>query len=652
MGLPWWVCFTTLIPVIGFFAALWLGIAKPSIKFAQETTAAEQPPNPPGQLATAKAAINTLLHRLPVKFQTSKKRIIIGAGIGVLLVAAVITALAVALTEDRPDRATLAKCDNELRTQLNSPELPPDVPNANAAVKAIQEQRAESCRADFWNPLVTDFASDYLGNIEVTFSTKPSNVNGAAVTTPAEGSQRWVYLAEKEQWYSSKLGEPSVLDTTINACDAWLREKLASPKVSSAQNANAAIKAIQDNSPNQCAPSAWNPVVRTTAKDHVGNIDVQFWKTKIKLQGTAVTMPAEGSQRWVYLAEKEQWYSSKLDETSILDTTITSTSLQTTPSPTARPAQNPIPTRRAQTPAADNPDSVTDFDYIGEELFTGTALTEASRGEELFLQGEYRAAIQAYQLARDLKNQPSAVLENRIGMALQAMGNHPQAIAHFTTALDIEDSPGDRTNRAVSYLETGQCTLAIQDAQKALDMEHEAGFAFHTDAEAHAILAACQISENPHRAIEHAEKALNLAKSTGYPAEELASLHVTIGAAHYLLDSYSEAIRHYSHAITLNDSAEARSSRAWAYWSAEDCASAIEDSLEATAMLPVTSPGYHTEAEGHIVLLTCFSEQDKWSEALPHAEAALLLMHANDYDPEYIELIADDVLFLRRTTTQ
>ena len=546
MGLPWWVCFTTLIPFIGFFAALWLGIAKPSIKFAEEATTAEQPPKPPGQMATAKATITTLLHRLPVKFQASKKHIIIGASISVLLVAAVITTLAVALTEDGPDRVTLTKCDNELRTQLNSPELTPGVPNAKAAVKAIQEQRIESCRADFWNPLVTDIASDHLGNIDITFSTRPGNANGAAVTTPADGNQRWVYLAEENQWYSAKIGDPSRLATTP-------------------------------------------PTARPTTRQ------------------TQVARPTPS------------WHT-------------------------------PPPTRPAQPPATVIVNAFRNFDYIGNEIFTGKALAEFDRGEDLYLQGEYRAAILTYQLAQKHRNEPSRTIENRIGMSLQALGNHQQAVLHFTKALDIQDNPIDRVNRAISYFETGQCPLTIQDAQQALEMEHIVSEVYHSDAEAHAILAACHISENPQRAIEHAQKALNLAKSTGYPAEELASLHMAIGAAHYLLDSYSEAIRHYSHAITLDDNAEARSSRARAYWSTEDCTSAIEDSLEATAMLPVTSPGYHTEAEAHIVLLFCFSEQEKWSEALPHAEAALVLMHANNYDPEYIELVADNVLFLRRTT--
>ena len=133
--------------------------------------------------------------------------------------------------------------------------------------------------------------------------------------------------------------------TDLTVCDTWLQEQLDSPEVTSVQNANAAITDIQANRPNQCAPSAWNPVVDNVAKDYVGNIDVKFWITNTKLRGTAVTMPADGTPRWVYLAEKRQWYSSKLDDRSVLATPPTASN-QSAPNPTtARPnTSRPPPT--------------------------------------------------------------------------------------------------------------------------------------------------------------------------------------------------------------------------------------------------------------------------------------------------------------------
>ena len=131
----------------------------------------------------------------------------------------------------------------------------------------------------------------------------------------------------------------------LTVCDTWLREQLDSPEVTSVQNANAAITDIQANRPNQCAPSAWNPVVDNVAKDYVGNIDVKFWITNTNLRGTAVTMPTDGTPRWVYLAEKGQWYSAKLDDQSVLATPPTSSNQSAPNSTTARPnTSRPTPT--------------------------------------------------------------------------------------------------------------------------------------------------------------------------------------------------------------------------------------------------------------------------------------------------------------------
>ena len=137
----------------------------------------------------------------------------------------------------------------------------------------------------------------------------------------------------------SGANQPNQTDLTV--CDTWLREQLDSPEVTSVQDANAAITDIQANRPNQCAPSAWNPVVDNVAKDYVGNIDVKFWITNTNLRGTAVTMPADGTPRWVYLAKKRQWYSSKLDGRSVLITPPTASN-QSAPT-TARPNYTSLP---------------------------------------------------------------------------------------------------------------------------------------------------------------------------------------------------------------------------------------------------------------------------------------------------------------------
>ena len=131
----------------------------------------------------------------------------------------------------------------------------------------------------------------------------------------------------------------------LTACDTWLRAQLRSSTATPNTHAtNDAIEAIQAGRPAQCPPGAWNPVVNDLGRDHLGNIDVKFWTANTNLRGTAVTMPADGTPRWVYLAEKKQWYSSKLDDRSVL-TTPPTISNQSAPTPTtARPNYTSRPT--------------------------------------------------------------------------------------------------------------------------------------------------------------------------------------------------------------------------------------------------------------------------------------------------------------------
>ena len=131
------------------------------------------------------------------------------------------------------------------------------------------------------------------------------------------------------------------------------------------------------------------------------------------------------------------------------------------------------------------------FKELGRpDWFVGQAAEEFHRGTELFYQGDYDGAIQAYQSAQIHHGKPSTVLENKIGIAFLELGNHQQAIDHFTKAIEIEDGPTNRVNRAQSYIETDQCPPAIHDAQQALDMKPESTDGYHTDAEAHRVLRA------------------------------------------------------------------------------------------------------------------------------------------------------------------
>ena len=430
-------------------------------------------------------------------------------------------------------------------------------------------------------------------------------------------------------------GSPS--QATLGSCDAWLQQQLiGSPQAAAnAENANTVVTYVQSQRPDLCPPSAWNPLVTNVSRDHEGNIDISFSTTTGNTGGTAVTMPADGNPGWAYSADQNTWGPR-----------------QRTPDQT-RPTYTPHPAPNYTQPNAATPDP-DDYIELGDsDLFFGQALAESDRGKELFDQADYHGALQAFQSAKIHHGKPSSVLENRIGTTFQSLGDHQQAIDHFTKAIEIEEQPLDRVNRALSYIETGQCPLAIHDAQQALDMEPESADGFHTDAEAHFMLSTCHLTSGDNaQAIEHAEAALTLMAANKYSAEVLATAHVSAGDIYYSEGSYAKAIEHYSQAIALGDTAEARASRAWAYIETKDCASALADGHKALAMPAVSRSGYHSGAHAHDALAYCYADESQWEKALQHEESALRLMYENHYEAEIITVAEENVQFLRTQAAQ
>ena len=530
MGKSPWYCLTTLIPIYGWWAFLWLGIARSHAAEAEEATAEEhkrelfsQPetpqsgaqPNPWEEKATKKPT----------------KSILIGVGGGVLLVAAAIALIAFSLTDNEP------------------------TDNSNAYLK----------------------------------------------------------------------------------CDAWLQQQLVgSPHAAAnAENANTVVDYVQSQRPDSCPPEAWNPLVTDITKDHEGNIDISFSTTTGNIRGTAVTMPAESAPRWAYSADQNTWGPRQR------------TPDQTRPTYTPHPATNYTQPNAATT----DPD---DYTKLGtDEKFFGQALAEANRGDELFYQGDYNGAIQAYQSAQIHRSKPSSVLENGIGIAFQSLGNHQQAIVHLTKAIEIDDNPADRINRAISYIETGQCPLAIHDAQQVLDMEPESTDGWHTDAEAHGVFSTCHLTSGDNaQAIKHAEAELQLMETNNYSAEALATAHYSAGAAFFSEERYPDAINHLSQSIKFDDTAEARASRAWAYIETKDYASALADGHKALAMPAAIRSEYHSWAEAHGALSYCYADESQWEKALQHEESSLRLMYENQYEAAKIAVAEENVQFLRTQAAQ
>ena len=442
----------------------------------------------------------------------------------------------------------------------------------------------------------------------------------------------------------------SALITTSNSnhlakCDTWLQEQLVTSQqaAANAENANAVVAAIQDQRTADCSPGAWNPLVTNVSRDPEHNIDVRFSTVGSIARGTAVTTTTEGATHWFYLAAENRWYSPADDSTPILAAQLTSTAPPPPPNATARPVHTPRPpTTLSPTSSPTPPNAVAQgqvqfIEAGGDDSFSGQAATEFEKGKELLRQKNYHAALQAFQSAQVHHGKPSSVLQNHIGMTFRRLNDHQQAIDHFTKAIEIKDNPVSRVNRAISYIATGQCPLTFQDAKRALNMEPASDDGFHTHAEAHTTLSACHLtSGDSASAIKHAKAALSLMEESEYSNEVLATAHVSAGNAYTWGKRYARATHHYSQAIEINDNAEARASRAWAYRSSQNCNDALTDAGEAIKLPPVNRHGYHSSAEAYWLFVVCLGEADQ--RATQHVRTALRLMEESEYSTKEIAL--------------
>ena len=429
--------------------------------------------------------------------------------------------------------------------------------------------------------------------------------------------------------------------TDLTVCDTWLREQLDSPAVTSVQNANAAITDIQANRPNQCAPSAWNPVVDNVAKDYVGNIDVKFWITNTNLRGTAVTLPADDTPRWVYLAKKRQWYSSKLDGRSVLITPPTASN-QSAPT-TARPNYTSLPSttgaatvRQALPTPTIDPRSIGEIQGGNEDYFIGAELAALNNGQDLFYQGRYEEALEEFKKAQETRLAgQSWVLENWIAITYRVLGDHEKAIEHHTNAIGIKDSGTNRIGRAGSYAQTGQWHLAVTDAEAALAMEAEQTKYLHIHAEAHVLLATWYaVQGEVSLTYDHASKALAIMSTIEYNPISQAAAHKLKGVAQATLGQQGPAIETYSEAIFYGDDAQLRSLRASTYLAENRCPEATTDANAALMMEPVHEVGYHSDAEANAVLGVCSHLSGDHVSAEHYLIEALVIMQGTEYQVE------------------
>ena len=384
----------------------------------------------------------------------------------------------------------------------------------------------------------------------------------------------------------------------------------------------------------------------------------------------------------------------------------TACSLTLTGTPTPKPTHTPVPLIPAGTTSALPTPTISPERFMRagkSQRFRGETAAALGRGEEAFAQAQYQAALEGFLETQHLHGEPSAVLQSWIGHSYKALGQHNQAIQHYTNAIELEDRAVNRTNRGILYKETGQCSLAIEDAKAALTMEPATGEGSHTDIEANIILVGCYIQQgNNLSALQHADAAYALATKHNVRAERAEGIrkqreaiqlilegklwpedlflkpaltHITLGTelhesgryaeaiisfeiaqevhgkpsgaiqvwighAYSTLGQHETAIKHFTAAVKIRDTPYHRVIRSIEYTSNHRCAEAISDAEAALAMNPYSEPGYHTSTEAHSILAACLMESGDEPAALAHLEQAISIAQTHGYTQEDIAAIS------------
>ena len=335
---------------------------------------------------------------------------------------------------------------------------------------------------------------------------------------------------------------------------------------------------------------------------------------------------------------------------------------------------------------------------------SGEAATLAREGDELFAAGRFIEAIAKYEDAQEHLDQPSQVLHSLLGHSFQGLEDYDEALKQFTVALDIHDNSSDRNNRALIYLLTNRCPEAQADARASLDMEPAIGEGSHSDIEALAKLAECQLRLGQYnQALEDGNQALDLALSHNvrpdrvndlsaflaqieavaqglmYPEDFLSELayrklnealdffyqgnyREAIGALesaqqlnwrpsglilNFLGRNYSDsgdgetAVQYFSQAVELRDDSYNRAWRALEHFSMGDCVRASSDGRAALEKQPYVEQGFHTSVEALWIVGYCLALDGHLKEAQVSLEESLGLARESGYPPEEISYMED-----------
>ena len=152
---------------------------------------------------------------------------------------------------------------------------------------------------------------------------------------------------------------------------------------------------------------------------------------------------------------------------------------------------------------------------LNKEYFHPITHNHFQEGETHLTQGHLEEALEAFRQAVNTHPYPSRILQSRIAITYQALGQNDKAVDHHTIALQVQETSLGLSNRASAYAATGQCTLATADAEASLTSNNIGPRQKYTEAQSHAAIATCaaQNSDLP-KALHHIDIAISSALSS------------------------------------------------------------------------------------------------------------------------------------------
>ena len=587
------------------------------------------------------------------------KPILIGAGVLTLLAVATIATLsALIMTDDSP---VLAKCDTWLREQLiNSREATANVENVNAVVAAIQNQRAADCFPRTWNPLVTNVSRDHDSNIDVRFSTVGGISRGIAVTTTTEGAPRWFYLAAENRWYSPAEDGPPIFaaqptGTTPPPTPSATARPVQAPNPPTTTSVSAP-PTTPYSTPSLKPPNA------------VAQGQVQFIEVggNDSFSGQAATEFEKGNdllKQENYHAALQAFQSAQVHHgkpSSVLENQIGmafrrlddhqqaidhfTKAIEIKDNPVGRVNRSLSYIETSQCPLTfQDAKRALDMEPKSAEGFHTHAEAHEALSTCHLMTGDNTSAIKHTKAALALmeeNNYSAAALATAhvsAGDAYTWRKQYARATHHYSQAIELNDNAEARASRAWVLRVSQKCNDALADASEAIKLSPVSKHGYHSSAEAYWLFVVC-LGEADQRATQHVRTALRLMEENGYSTEKIALYNIWGGNTFYNHERYTDAIQHYSRAIDLDETAQARVGRARAQLKVQNCSKALADGRKALEMPNESWTYYRSKAqinswaEAHVTLSYCNTDQSQWGEALQHAESALILMQENSYD--------------------